>query len=80
MQGNKPSILGREPVAVQAVIQAALALAVGFGLDLSSQQIGLLLAFSAAVLALVTRQAVTPVEAPNLPGQEPQNDPDALNV
>lgn len=61
------TIFGREPVAIQAVLQAALALGIGFGLQLSAAQIGLILAFSAAMLGLITRMQVTPVEAPNRP-------------
>lgn len=50
----------REPALVMGAIQAAIALAVSFGLDLSPEQIGALLAFSAAVLSLVVRAKVTP--------------------
>jgi len=57
------SILTREPVAVQAVIQAGLGVAIGFGLNMTTEQMGLILVFSAALLALVTRQQVTPFEA-----------------
>ena len=51
----------REPALILGVVQAVLALAVSFGLDLSVEQTGALLAVSAAVLAVVTRQKVTPV-------------------
>jgi hypothetical protein len=37
-----------------------MALAVSFGLSLTPEQIGAILALSAAVLAIVTRQLVTP--------------------
>ena len=64
------SILTREPDAIQAVIQAGLGMAMGFGLSMSTEQMGLVLMFTAAVLALITRQQVTPFEAsgtnPNL--------------
>lgn len=53
---------GREPAAVLAAVQAVLALAVGFGLDLSGEQVSLIVAASAAVLGLVTRSRVTPVQ------------------
>jgi hypothetical protein len=49
------SFLRREPATVMAAVQALLALALSFGLDLSTQQIGALLAATAAVLGLVTR-------------------------
>lgn len=56
------SIFGREPALILAAIQAALALAVGFGLNLSAEQITLILAFSAAVFGVITRQNVTPAQ------------------
>lgn len=52
-------IFGREPAMILAAIQAGLALAVGFGLNLSPEQFGLLMAFSATVAGLVVRRAVT---------------------
>ena len=45
-----------------AVIQAALALVVSFGLHLTPEQIGALLAVSAAILGLITRSHVSPVK------------------
>ena len=50
----------REPVMIMAAVQAGLALAMGFGLSITLEQMGLILGFSAAVLALITRQQVTP--------------------
>ena len=50
----------REPVMIMAVVQAGLALAVSFGFGLSAEQIGGILAFSAAVLGLITRSRVSP--------------------
>lgn len=61
------NLFDREPAATLAVVQAALALAVGFGLDLSAEQVGLILAFTAAVLGWITRTQVTPVKSPALP-------------
>lgn len=54
-------IFGREPVLVQGVVQTVLALVLAFGADLSNEQVGAILAVTAAVLALVTRRTVTPV-------------------
>jgi hypothetical protein len=53
--------LKREPVALQAAVQASLALLVSFGLHLSIESIGALTALSAALLAILTRRAVVPV-------------------
>lgn len=50
----------REPALLIGVVQAGLALAVGFGLKLSPEQMGLILAFTAALLSLVTRSKVSP--------------------
>jgi hypothetical protein len=52
-----------EPVMVLAVVQAVLALATSFGLGLSGEQVGAILAVSAAILGLIARQKVTPEEA-----------------
>lgn len=49
-----------EPAALMAVIQTAVILAVEFGLDLTTGQQASILAASAAVLGLLTRQMVTP--------------------
>ena len=57
---NKPSIWGREPALILGALQAVVALAISFGLDLSPEQVGAILAASAAVLAVVTRSQVSP--------------------
>lgn len=49
-----------EPVLTLAVIQAGLALAVGFGLRWTGDQVALTVTFSAAVLGWVARSRVTP--------------------
>lgn len=53
-------IFGREPVAIIATAHALIALAIGFGLHLSTEQFALIEAALTAVLALVARRAVTP--------------------
>jgi uncharacterized membrane protein len=45
-------MFGREPARILAALGAALALAVGFGLKISGEQINLIMVFSAAVIAL----------------------------
>lgn len=49
-----------EPALVLGAIQALVAMAVGFGLDITAEQVGLIVAASAAVLSVVTRSQVTP--------------------
>ncbi len=67
-------MFGREPAAILGLIQAGVALAIGFGLSLTGEQTALIMAFSAAVVAIITRQSVTPVAAPNLPVGTSVND------
>ena len=51
----------REPALVSGLVSAVIALAVSFGLDWTAEQVGAVMAVVAAVLAVVTRQQVTPV-------------------
>jgi hypothetical protein len=48
-----------EPTMILAVVQAGLALGMGFGLHISAQQMALILTFTGTVLALVNRSQVT---------------------
>lgn len=54
-------IFNREPALFMAFVGAMIALAVGFGLDWTGQQVSLLMAAVQAFLGLVVRQKVTPV-------------------
>ena len=61
-------ILGREPALILGALQAALALALGLGLiELSVDQVALVMGFAAAIAALIVRQVVTPTAQPTLP-------------
>lgn len=62
------TVLGREPVLILAAVEALVALLVAFGVDVSTGQKAAVVAFLGAVLTLVTRSTVTPVEDPRLPG------------
>lgn len=55
------TLWGREPAIIIGLVQAVIALGAAFGLDLSPEQVGALLAATAAILAVVTRSQVTPV-------------------
>jgi hypothetical protein len=55
------TIFGREPAVILGFVQVLVALAVGFGLDLSAEQQALILAAAAALAALLVRSQVTPV-------------------
>lgn len=54
------NLWNREPAMVLAAVQAVLALLISFGADLSPEQVGSILAVSAAILGLITRRKVTP--------------------
>lgn len=57
-------MFNREPALILAAVQAGGALAIGFGVDISPEQFGLIQAFCAAVLGLIVRQRVSPVDEP----------------
>lgn len=54
------TLWGREPAMVLALIQTAIVLGVSFGLRLTPEQTGAILAFTAVILGLITRRQVTP--------------------
>jgi uncharacterized protein (DUF697 family) len=47
-------------VAILTVVQMAIALGVAFGLNLTGEQTGAIVALTAAVLGLISRQKVSP--------------------
>lgn len=49
-----------EPVLVTALVTAVLGLLVAFGLELTDEQVGSILAVVGALLAIVARRKVTP--------------------
>lgn len=51
-----------EPVMVLALVEATLALVASFGLELTGEQTGALMAFAAIVVGLIARSRVVPVE------------------
>lgn len=57
-------IFGREPILYLALVKAGIALAVGFGFDLTSEQMALIVVFTEALLALIARWVIAPVRAP----------------
>ncbi|MEU8362309.1 hypothetical protein AB0C27_40455 [Nonomuraea sp. NPDC048882] len=61
-------ILGREPALWLTLIQTTVALAIGFGLTITGEQVGLINAAASAVLALVAALAVRPFPVPLLMG------------
>ena len=65
------SLILREPVYTQGFVVALIATGTAFGLGWDGAQVGAVSALSAAFLALLTRQAVTPVSQPTLPMNTP---------
>lgn len=56
----KPNLLNREPALWIAALEAVLLAFMAFGLNLSPEQLAAIMMAAIAVLALVTRQVVTP--------------------
>lgn len=58
-------MFNREPARILALLAAGLALAVGFGLSISGQQVNLIMVFAAALIPVIageaTRSQVVPV-------------------
>lgn len=54
----------REPALIAGLIQAVLGLLLAFGVDLSQEQVGSILAVTSAALAVVVRSRVTPTGKP----------------
>ncbi len=57
-------LFNREPAALLAAVQAIVALAISFGLSLTPEQVGGILAVTAILLGLVTRSQVSPTAPP----------------
>jgi hypothetical protein len=54
------TLWNREPILILAAIEAGIALLSSFGFELTGKQVGAIMTFSAAVLALIARGQVTP--------------------
>lgn len=55
-------MFGREPALWLGAIQALVALLVGFGLNITTEQMSLILVASGAIIALLTRRASVPTQ------------------
>lgn len=60
-------IFRREPARILALVSAVIAVAVGFGLPVTEEQVGLIMAAVALLIGEGTRSQVTPVKFPRLP-------------
>lgn len=54
-------LFNREPALVLAAISAIVSLAVGFGVNVSTEQLALINVAAAAVVGVIVRSKVTPV-------------------
>ena len=54
------NVVKNEPVLIQSLVQAILGLFLAFGVDLSNEQTGSIMAVVAVILAIVARMFVTP--------------------
>ena len=61
------SLVLREPVYTQALVVACIAMGSAFGLGWDGVQVAAVSSFSAALLSVLTRQAVTPLSEPEIP-------------
>ncbi len=57
-------IFDREPALILGAIGAIITLVTAFGLDLDAEQVAGINAGAVAILSLIVRQKVTPVDAP----------------
>lgn len=57
----KGSIWDREPAAFLSLVSAGIALVSAYGLDLTGEQVGATMGFTAVVVGFITRSKVTPV-------------------
>lgn len=64
-------MFGKEPAVILGAIQAVLALGLSFGLQLTPEKIGAIMAAAAAVIALLVRRQVSPVGQQPAPAQNP---------
>jgi len=55
------NLFDREPALILGAVNAMIALAVGFGLDVSIEQASLINAAAAAVISVIVRSQVSPV-------------------
>jgi hypothetical protein len=78
MKGN---VLRNEPVMIQSLVQAILGLFLAFGVSLSNEQVGSIMAVTAVILALLARMFVTPTSKTNgSPADAPAEPPPANPV
>ena len=58
------TLWGRRPALILSLVTSAIAMGVGFGLDVTIEQGALITAFAAAVMGVITQQNVSPFHQP----------------
>ena len=61
MKDRIVNLVVNEPVVIAGAVEAVVLLLIGFGLDLTGDQVALIMTAVTAILALVARALVTPV-------------------
>lgn len=64
------NVVKNEPVLIQSLVQAILGLVLAFGVDLSNEQTGSIMAVVAVILAIVARMFVIPTNKVTPPAVE----------
>jgi uncharacterized membrane protein YgaE (UPF0421/DUF939 family) len=59
------NVVKNEPVLIQSLVQAVLGLFLAFGVNLSNEQTGSIMAVVAVILAIIARMFVTPTNKVN---------------
>lgn len=62
------AFIKREPAAITSIVAAVIALAVSFGLSLSSEQVGAITAIATLLAGFITRAQVTPTSTTTTDG------------
>lgn len=68
-------VVKNEPVLIQSLVQAVLGLFLAFGVNLSNEQTGSIMAVVAVILAIVARMFTVPTNKLNGNGGAPPADP-----
>jgi hypothetical protein len=65
------NVIKNEPALIVGLVQAVIALVLAFGVSLSEEQVGSILAITSVILAIVTRMLVTPNDKVPTPVEPP---------
>jgi hypothetical protein len=58
----KGEVIKHEPILISGLVQAVIGILLAFGVDLSNEQVGSIMAATAIILAIVARMFVTPTD------------------